>query len=122
MAFHVVAMPAEEYAAWLRQAAAPAMPPSDPQAAKGQALFMASGCGGCHAIRGTAARGTIGPDLSGYGGRRFLAAGTLPNTEAETARWIAHSQAIKPENLMPPYGIFDEDERRALAAYLHSLK
>ena len=122
MAFYVVAVPEDEYAAWLREAAGPAAAPSKPEAVRGQALFMASGCGGCHTVRGSAARGTIGPDLTTYGARRSIAAGTLPNTPDDTARWIAHNQTIKPENLMPPYGIFDATELRALAAYLHSLR
>ena len=67
----------------------PAPAPDGALAARGQALFLANGCGGCHAVRGTAAIGAIGPDLTHVGGRLSLAAGTLPNEREAFARWIA---------------------------------
>ena len=85
-------------------------------------LFAASGCGACHAIRGTPAAGAIGPDLTHVGGRLSLAAATLPNDEAAFARWIKDNQHIKPGNLMPPYGIFSDSELAAVSNYLASLR
>ena len=122
MSFHVVAMAEPEFARWLAREAAGAETPGDPVTQQGHLLFMTSGCGGCHAVRGTTAVGTIGPDLTHVGGRMSLAAATLPNDEAAFARWIRDGQHIKPENLMPPFGIFNESELAALSRYMTSLK
>lgn len=122
MSFFVVALPPEEYRIWRQREAQPARPPSDEARAAGLELFLAGGCGACHAIRGTEARGTIGPDLTHLGSRHSLAAGTLRNDRASIARWIAESRHVKPENLMPPYGIFTDAERDLIATYLAGLE
>jgi len=67
------------FSIWLRLEAAPARNASDPDA--GRSHFLSEGCGDCHTIRGTAARGTGGPDLTHFGGRKSLAAATLPHNE-----------------------------------------
>jgi cytochrome c oxidase subunit II len=122
MSFHVVAMAEREFEAWLAREAMAAVPPREDQEAEGRALFLESGCGGCHSVRGTEAAGTIGPDLTHVGSRLSLAAATLPNDAAAYARWIRDNQHIKPENRMPPFGIFSETELAALSRYLASLK
>jgi cytochrome c oxidase subunit II len=122
MAFYVVALAPEEYDAWLTREAAPARPPETPAERAGQELFLANGCGACHRIRGTEARGAVGPDLTHVGSRMSLAAATLPNDADAFADWIARNQHIKPENLMPPYEMLGEDELAALAVYLESLQ
>lgn len=122
MAFYVVAMPPDEFASWLAHAAGPAAAPTEPPATNGQALFMTHGCGGCHAVRGTAAAGTIGPDLTHVGSRLSLGAGILPNDPEAFAHWIRDNQHVKPENLMPPFRIFDDAELAQLAAYLDHLE
>jgi cytochrome c oxidase subunit 2 len=122
MSFYVVAMPPKEFTAWLEQAGADTHEPATPRFRQGQEIFLAAGCGGCHAIRGIPANGTIGPDLTHVGGRISLAAGTLASDEPAFARWIADNQHIKPENRMPPFRIFSETELGALAGYLASLK
>lgn len=122
MSFFVEALPLEEYRAWRAREAEPARPPATEAAAAGLELFLSSGCGACHAIRGTEARGMIGPDLTHLGNRHSLAAGTLRNDRAAIARWIAQNQHVKPENLMPPYGIFTSAELDLLATYLSGLQ
>lgn len=121
MSLEIVALPRAAFDAWLAAAGTPAAPESE-TARRGAALFLASGCGACHAVRGTAAEGTIGPDLSRIGGRRFLAAATLPNKAENLIRFITDPTAIKPGSLMPPFAIFSADEQQALAAYLASLQ
>ena len=121
MAFNVVAMAPPEFEAWLAREAGPAAPAGgaeDP----GQLLFLSSGCGACHTIRGTVATGTIGPDLTHMGSRVSLAAGILPNNAEAIAAWIVGNQHIKPENRMPPYGIFSDRELVALSDYLTRLQ
>ncbi|WP_240549768.1 cytochrome c oxidase subunit II [Devosia salina] len=122
MAFHVVAQTPELFEAWLAQEGADAQPPGDERQERGQDLFLSSGCGGCHAVRGTAADGTIGPDLTHVGARHSLAAATLPNTAEAFAAFIVNNQHIKPENRMPPYGIFLDDQLADLASYLEGLR
>jgi cytochrome c oxidase subunit 2 len=122
MAFEVVAMAPEDFDAWLAALPAPLPPPSEPEATRGGELFVAAGCGGCHAVRGTAASGTTGPDLSRVGERRTIAAATLPNTLDNLARFIAEPSHIKPGVLMPPFTVLAADERRAISLYLAGLR
>jgi cytochrome c oxidase subunit II len=121
MAFYAVAMAADDFAAWLKREARPAQTPAEPFLVKGRELFLASGCGACHTIRGIAADGRLGPDLTHVGGRRSLAAGILPNNVGTLAGWIAGAQHIKPNNKMPSFNTFSGEELRAIAAYLASL-
>lgn len=122
MAFSAVAMEPDAFAAWLEHIAAPALKPQSEQAEEGRRLFLASGCGGCHAIRGTPADGDLGPDLTHVGGRESLAAGILPNTVDALRRWIAHPKDVKPGAKMPSFAMLPEAEIEAIAVYLHGLK
>jgi cytochrome c oxidase subunit 2 len=122
MAFYVVAMPPDEFEAWLQHAGGPAAEPASLQLKQGQQLFLSSGCGACHAIRNTSANGRIGPDLTHVASRLSIAAATMPTTQAALARWTTHSQEVKPDNKMPPFDVFGADELAALSAYLASLR
>ncbi len=121
MQFRVVALQPSEFDSWLKTQRAPATPVADSALRAGQSVFMASGCALCHAIRGTTARGSAGPDLTHLASRLTLAAGTLPNTKGHLAGWIANPQAIKPGNLMPRIPL-EPEELRVLLAYLGSLR
>ena len=75
---------------------------------------------------GTAAAGTLGPNLSHIGSRSTIAAGTLPNTQENLVKWINDSSDIKPGSKMPPMGAsaggaLSEEELRAISAYLLAL-
>ncbi|MGN7294202.1 cytochrome c oxidase subunit II [Rhizobium sp. SAFR-030] len=127
MAFTVQAMPASELDAWLAAAPAPAVSPNpggpapaDP--APGLALFLRHGCAACHAIDGTEAEGRIGPDLTRFGQRPTIGAGTLPNTHENLVRFIRAPDQIKPNVRMPAYGMLPEDELAAIAEYLRGLE
>jgi len=122
MSFFVIAMPEEEFATWLANETEQASEPTEDSNIKGRELFMASGCGACHAVRGTHASGTIGPDLTHVGSRHSLAAATLPNNAQAFARWIRDGQHIKPENPMPAYRIFTDEELASLSSYLAQLR
>jgi cytochrome c oxidase subunit II len=118
MGLVVVAHEPAAFEAWrTRRAAVPAA-----QESKGAAVFARAGCGACHTVRGSAANGLAGPDLTHVGARRTLGAGILPNNQGTMAGWIADSQAIKPGNRMPSYPVLSGEELRELAAYLTSLK
>jgi cytochrome c oxidase subunit 2 len=122
MSFYVVAQQPEAFEAWAQRQRAPAQVPGDAFLASGQALFMSSGCIACHAIRGTPAMSSNGPDLTHVGSRLSLAAGNFPNHQGTLAGWIADTQGLKPGNYMPPFPVFVGAELRALAGYLESLK
>jgi cytochrome c oxidase subunit II len=121
MALEIVAMPPGEFEAWLA-AETPRTEPATELERRGRDLFLAAGCGSCHTVRGIAANGSVGPDLSRVGGRRFLAAATIPGGPANIARFIAEGEVLKPGNQMPPFKIFSSEELQALSTYLASLK
>jgi cytochrome c oxidase subunit 2 len=122
MAFHVVAEPAAEFDAWLTQQARDAIRADADEWQQGERLFRRARCATCHAIRGTAADGRLGPDLTHVGSRRSLAAGTLGNHVGTMGGWIAGTQDIKPGSHMPSSRSLTGPELRALAAWLASLE
>jgi cytochrome c oxidase subunit II len=122
MALQVTAMPTDEFDAWLVREQDNAAQPADDTERRGQELFVASGCGTCHAVRGHPATGSIGPDLTHLASRRSIGAGTLPLSRDNFIRFIAQGQTVKPGNKMPEFRIFTDVQRDALAAYLMSLR
>lgn len=90
--------------------------------APGVELFQTAGCAACHRIAGTEANGLAGPDLTHVGSRRTLGAGILPNNRGTLMGWIGNSQAIKPNNRMPPYTVLSSEQLTALATYLEAQK
>jgi cytochrome c oxidase subunit 2 len=87
----------------------------------GEALFMSLSCVNCHAVSGTRATGTFGPDLSHLMSRQTLGAGVIPNNPDNLRRWIHEPQAMKPGNLMPDMQL-TAAELESVHAYLLSLK
>lgn len=116
MALSVIAVPQAEFNDWLGKTTQPASL-NAPQRQGGE-LFLRAGCGGCHSISGTEAKGSIGPSLTKLGTRRMLAAGALPMSEDNIARFIADGTIIKPGNKMPPFRMLNPAELSALSAYL----
>jgi cytochrome c oxidase subunit II len=117
MAFYVVAHAPADFALWRERQLRPAGPPADSAALHGYEVFMQHGCAACHAIRGTPAFASVGPDLTHFGLRLSVAAGTLPNTPGHLGGWIADPQGIKPGNLMPAMALTGPD----LNAVIHYL-
>jgi cytochrome c oxidase subunit 2 len=122
MAFLVVVVEPGEFDAWLEAQSRPAQAAQDSMRARGETAFIANGCTACHTIRGTAAVGQIGPDLTHVGGRLRLGAGTLPNDPDAFARWIGQTDRIKPGAHMPAFRALSRDDLSALAAYLDGLQ
>jgi len=109
----------EAFDRWVAaQQAAPAEPSGD--AAQGKDLFTKSACVGCHTIRGVST-GALAPDLTHFASRTTMGAGLWPNTTDNVARWVKDPPALKPGAKMPDLGLSDE-QTRAIAAYLESLK
>jgi cytochrome c oxidase subunit 2 len=119
MQFLVIAETPGAYERWVARQQRPRSGPSNEREAAGELAFMKSTCAGCHAVKGTEARGTIGPDLSDLGSRRTLGAVSVPNNRANLAGFISDSQKAKPGNLMPPIHL-DPDDLNAIVDYLES--
>ena len=122
MAFPVEVMETGDFRAWLTRQSGAAVSPVGAEGQAGERLFHANGCGACHAIRGTAADGSVGPDLTHVGSRLTLGAGTLPNATTSIARWIADTERVKPGVHMPPFGMLPVGDIAAIAVYLRSLE
>jgi cytochrome c oxidase subunit 2 len=133
----VVVQTPEEFAAWVTQQregsplvdggtlspADSAAPAADSVEIRGKAAFLSGGCVGCHAMAGTPTAGLLnlpGPNLSHFGGRRRIAAGTLSNTPDELARWLRDPDAVKEGSLMKLPRSLTEDEIRDLVSYLRA--
>jgi cytochrome c oxidase subunit II len=122
MGLLVIAEPPAQFARWYDAQLADAMPPTDTVASTGKNVFLgAHGCVLCHTVRGTAAGGTVGPDLTHLASRRTLAAATVPNTRGWLGGWVMDPQGIKPGAKMPPNDM-RPDELQALLTYLQSLR
>jgi len=121
MALFVIADEPSVFEEWLRVQRAPVASSSDAEVLAGQRVFLSKPCAACHMIRGTAATGTTGPDLTHVGGRKYIAAGLLETTRGSFAAWIADPQTLKPGNNMPMVPL-DPEELRSVSAYLASLK
>ena len=107
-------------------------------AARGQQVYSSAACIGCHAIAGNpASMGVVGPNLTHFGSRATIGAGSFPNTPAYLALWIKNSRAMKPGILMPTLGKneydpqlkqpvttggLDDQQIADIVAYLTSLK
>jgi cytochrome c oxidase subunit 2 len=119
MALYVAADAPGDYAAWARRETEAASTPADPEAARGEPVFVQR-CGKCHTVRGSAAAGTQGPDLTHLASRQTLAAGLLPNTAGNLEGWMLNPQALKPGAAMPPVRL-SAAELHAVTAYLEGL-
>jgi cytochrome c oxidase subunit 2 len=114
MALAVYADPPAKFKAWLANEAKPVADRS------GLQVFERNQCASCHALRGTDARGAIGPDLTHLMTRKTLAALTIPNDRAHLADWIRDPQKYKPGNKMPGLELSASDLQQ-LTNFLESL-
>lgn len=121
MALPVIVSSTADYEAWMQTQLRPAPEPTTEQLRHGRDVFLSSGCLMCHTIRGTPAGGRTAPDLTHFGSRRTIAAGTLPNTLENLTRWIREPQHVKPGVRMPAFPLTPGD-LDAVARYLESLK
>ena len=105
---------------WRRWHARQRMPQASSDDA-GAAIFAAR-CAVCHAVRGVAEGGTLGPDLTHFASRRTLGAALLPNRRGAIEAWIVSNQHLKPGNLMPAFDDLEASELSELAGYLEALE
>jgi len=90
-------------------------------AAAGRAAVARRPCGGCHEIPGVGgAKGTVGPPLTRFARRAYIA-GRLDNTPENLVAWIVDPHAADPRTAMPPMGV-PPAEARDIAAFLYTLR
>jgi cytochrome c oxidase subunit 2 len=118
----VVADEPAQFEEWQRAQLQPAQAATTDVLTKGLAVFQASTCINCHAIRGVAGADLrVAPDLTHVGSRKQLASGMIDNTPANMRLWLKSPQHIKPGALMPDFSLTDE-QLDQLAAYLSTLR
>ncbi|MCO5136449.1 MULTISPECIES: cytochrome c oxidase subunit II [unclassified Shinella] len=118
MAFSVVVMELEDYAAWRRAQA----DGNFATGSEGERLFARHGCAGCHGIRGLTETASLGPDLTFFGQRQTVGAGTLANTAENVARFIRNPDKVKPGAKMPAFDMLPDGDIAAMADYLVGLR
>jgi cytochrome c oxidase subunit II len=121
MAFTVIAESSDDFERWLSAQRQTAPAPATPEQQRGFEITTRGPCAMCHTVRGTSAGARTAPDLTHLASRSTLAAGTVPNTRASLADWIANPQHLKPGAKMPATGLSAE-ELQAVLAYLEILR
>jgi cytochrome c oxidase subunit 2 len=119
MLLRVYVQTPEDFAAWVKNQQQPAV--QDPAVAEGRQLFESQSCISCHVVRGTAAQGKFGPDLTHFMSRDTLASGAADNTPSNLKLWIKDPDYVKPGSLMPAMQLSDEQIDK-IVAYLTTLK
>lgn len=120
MLARVIADTPADFEAWVRARKSPAPKPQGELAARGEQVFGTK-CAACHAVDGTAFKGQIGPNQTGFGLRTSIGGGVLENNPRNLALWLADPQAVKPGTKMPNLNL-NQGEVDALVAYLEGLK
>lgn len=124
MLLRVYVDPPEEFERWLANERKNAKESNDGEVRKGKEAFLGQSCINCHRVRGTPARGTVGPDLTHLMSRDTLAGGMIPNDRAgqNLRAWIADPHKIKPGCLMPPFFDLSSRDLDGIVRYLASLE
>ena len=119
MLLRVYVQTPDDFAAWVKNQQLPGV--QDPAVAEGRQIFETQSCVSCHVIRGTAAQGRFGPDLTHLMSRDTIASGASDNTPANLRIWIKDPDYVKPGSLMPAMQLSD-DQLDKVVAYLTTLK
>jgi cytochrome c oxidase subunit 2 len=124
MKVQVRALAPDDFDAWAAGQKQDAVEPTSGLAARGYDLFtdQDNSCISCHAVRGSPALGTAGPDLTHFASRGCMVGCMLDNHDPQDIEtWLRDPPAFKPGSFMPDYGL-SEDEIDALTAYLQTLE
>ena len=135
MRFRVIAVEPAEFEKWktqFKQLPAPAagtvqVMGMTGDAARGQALFADPKklCITCHVVNGLEGKAKIGPNLTHYGSRQTIAAGVLPYSTENLAKWLHNPEEVKQGNLMGRVikpGMYTDQEIADMVAYLDGMK
>jgi len=119
MLLTVVVHPREAFERWVAAQRAPAA--DEPAARSGRALFASLACINCHTVRGTAANGVFGPDLTHLMTRWTIGAGAARNTQENLRAWVNDPATLKEGARMPAMKLSRSD-LDTLTAYLVTLR
>jgi len=108
-----------DFEAWVHEQQQKAL--VDPAVAAGREVFDETACINCHAIRGTPADGTFGPDLTHLMSRTTIASGMMANTPENLRRWVQNPEEIKPGCMMPAMKL-DPTQVDDVVSYLTTLR
>lgn len=109
----------QDFAAWVNHQKENAV--QNGSDAAGREVFETHACMNCHTIRGTAATGRFGPDLTHLMSRQTLASGVIENTSQNLETWISDPDSIKTGSRMPAMRL-DPQELQQVTNYLASLQ
>jgi len=118
MLLRVYADTPEQFAAWVKNQQQAGV--QDPKVAEGRQIFETHACTNCHAVKGTAAVGTFGPDLTHLASRATIASGAALNTPENLRDWIKNPDHLKQGALMPAMQLSDPQIDQ-LVAYFETL-
>ncbi|MFL6754224.1 MAG: c-type cytochrome [Sphingomicrobium sp.] len=110
-----------DFLKWWEHQLQPASIPNARIAKMGYTYVTAGPCSSCHAIAGTSASATVGPDLTHLASPRSIAAGAMPMSAGNLYGWVGDPQSLKPGNHMPAVGL-EPDQLHAVIAYLETLR
>ena len=119
MLIRVIAHGPGDFEKWAAEQQKPAE--NNPQVSDARAAFESLSCINCHMVRGTAAAGKFGPDLTHLMSRQTIGSGVLENTAENLRAWINDPQESKPGCYMPSMKLTNK-ELDQVVAYLQSLK
>lgn len=122
MSFVVVVESEQDFERWWQREQQLAAESTLAGARRGAELFLSNGCGACHSVRGTSARGKVGPDLTHVGGRHSVGAGILRRSHEGLRHFVSATDEIKPGVHMPAFGMLPPEDLTQLATYLESLE
>jgi cytochrome c oxidase subunit II len=108
----------QQFAAWVANQKKPAV--DDAAVATGRHVFETEACMNCHTINGTAAKGTVGPDLTHLMSRDTIGSGIVANTPDNLRKWIQNPATFKDGCLMPAMQLTDPQIDQVVA-YLSTL-
>lgn len=126
MRLRVIAQDAPGFDLWVASQRLPAAQQPLGPAAEGQRLFLEEApCFSCHTVKGTAASGKVGPDLTHFASRGTFAGAMFETNKENLVRWLRDAPSAKPGAKMPSgtkdMGL-DENDIEALITYLLTLK
>jgi cytochrome c oxidase subunit 2 len=119
MLLRVVVEPREDFERWLASQRMPVRQASG--ASEGRRIFENTACVNCHAVAGTNAHGTFGPDLTHLMSRTTIGAGAAALTQDNLRHWIMNPDTFKPGSKMPAMQL-RPGELDAVTAYLLTLE
>lgn len=121
MALDVTVLKPADFAAWYATSLKTPLVPASGPARAGYDLVTGAQCASCHNVSGTPASGQVAPDLTHFASRKSIAAGRLPMSRDNIAKWIADPQGVKPGNNMPKVPL-SQAQLAAVTAYLETLR